>query len=147
MEIEEIEILEGESLEDLEQTMHQVVTRQLEIGKEVKETQIVLDKTLPYLLIKVHENSRLSTLVKEALESTFEARIKRLNGAEDLVELQESTRPKQISVGISIQEKEKVIGKIEVSQVRYVYNLIRHMDTSLETEDGIFAGSHILAYI
>lgn len=116
--------------------------------KKAMSMELELEKTYPYLRITLDEESRMNALTKSALDSMFGQSLNKVKDGSDLVELAETAVATKVSIGVSLLGKEKVLGLVDVTQVRYVYNLLRNLKLSFEPEQGTtLDGSAILALI
>ena len=139
-----------DNLEILDDDSEEVVVVE-EIKKQEKELADpthTIEKSYPHLNIILDEESRINKITKDALETLFTtAKRNKLTG-EQLREIYNNEQPTKISVGVSMGEKSKVIGVIDVTQVRYLYNLVRNLKIKFEPKEGEeLVGSTILALI
>lgn len=144
-----------DNLEILEVEEETSPTGNLEVASELAKkeknltsTELLIDKTYPYLEIILDEESRMNAVTKNALDTLFTKSISKVDSGEDIKNLAEVGISTKLCLGVSIGDAKKVIGNVDITQIRYVYNLLRNLKLSFEPEEGItLHGSNVLALI
>ena len=90
----------------------------------------------------------MNAVTKNALDTLFTKSISKVDSGEDIKNLAEVGISTKLCLGVSIGDAKKVIGNVDITQIRYVYNLLRNLKLSFEPEEGItLHGSNVLALI
>lgn len=149
--LDEIEVLEADETESLNvgYPSNEKVADYLKSSKKDSDTaNNVKEISYPYFEIILDEESRMTAVVKDALDRLFKTKIKSVSNGEDIAVKADMEKITHVTVGIRSGDKGGVIGTISVNSIPYLFNLVRHMKTNFYISEGSkFQGSKLLALI